>query len=135
MRYLPSLVVALAVSTSAPTVRAQSQAVADLPRATTCSTKSTMAVNGGNVGISEITVSSDGGWCWINLWATRGSLQYVPNFKIAQAPSHGELALGEVNKRERVAYRPKPGYIGEDAYILMDTTTNSERRVTISVVK
>ncbi|HEY7579691.1 MAG TPA: hypothetical protein VH855_19035 [Acetobacteraceae bacterium] len=135
MHFLPRLLVALALLSAASAVWAQPQAVTDLPRATTCSAKSSMAVPGGNVGTSEITMSSDGGWCWINLWATQGSMQYAPKYRVAQPPAHGELAMGEVDKKARIAYRPVPGFVGQDTYTLMNTMSNSERRVTISVVK
>jgi hypothetical protein len=125
----------LASLVSAQTGRAQSQAATDLPRAQTCSFIHTMATAGSSVGTTAIRMSNDGRWCWIDLWATIGSLQYVPKFRVAQAPAHGELVMGEVGKKGRIAYRPALGFAGVDTYTLTDTVTNTERVVTVTVSK
>jgi hypothetical protein len=134
MRVL-GIVASMAVLISAQAVHAQSPAVTDLPRAKTCSVRSTLAVAGGSTGNSQITMSGDGGWCWFNLTATNGSLQFVPTYRVAMAPAHGELAMGAVGQRARIAYRPVPGYTGDDTYTLANTVTNSERKVTVTVTR
>src|SRR4051794_3656476 len=65
---------------------------------------------------------------------TRGSFQYVATYRVTKAPDHGQLAMGEVNKRTRVAYKPDAGFVGEDRYTLMDTTSNSQRLVAVTVI-
>jgi hypothetical protein len=135
MRTLFGAAAVLLSMVSAQTGRTQSQAVTDLPRAKTCRATNTMAIAGGSVGASTVRMSGDGGWCWINLWATQGSLQYIPKYRIAQAPAHGELVMGEVDKNARIAYRPAPGFVGVDTYTLMNTMNNSERVVTVTVSK
>ena len=111
------------------------QPVSDLHRSKVCSSRSTMATAGGYNGNTEMKMSNEGGWCWVNLWATRGSFQYVATYRVTKAPDHGQLAMGEVNKRTRVAYKPDAGFVGEDRYTLMDTTSNSQRLVTVTVSK
>jgi hypothetical protein len=125
----------LASLMSAQTGRAQSQAVTDLPRSQTCSATNTMAIVGGMAGTTAIRMRSDGGWCWIDILATTEGLRYTPKYRVAQAPAHGELVMGEVDKKARIAYRPAPGFAGVDTYTLMNTMTNSERVVTVTVSK
>jgi hypothetical protein len=112
---------------------AQSQSVMDLPKSGRCSVSSTLAMAGGSTGDSKVEMKNDGGWCWINLFATNGSLQFVPSYHVIKPPAHGELVMGTVDKKARIAYRPVAGFVGVDTYTLMNTTTNSERVVTVSV--
>lgn len=109
--------------------------VAELQRARVCSGRSTLAVAGGIAGATTIRVSSEGGWCWINLAATQGSFQYIPTFRVSQAPTHGEILMGPVGNRARVAYRPVPGFTGDNSYTIIDTMNNAERQVTITAVR
>jgi hypothetical protein len=107
------------------------QPVSDLHRSKVCSSRSTMATAGGYNGNTEMKMSNEGGWCWVNLWA-RGE---AATYRVTKAPDHGQLAMGEVNKRTRVAYKPDAGFVGEDRYTLMDTTSNSQRLVAVTVSK
>jgi hypothetical protein len=105
---------------------AQSPDIAGLKRSKVCfigSTKATVGGAGNVAGHSTIRMSNDGGWCWLSLWATHGSVAYVATFRLAEPPSHGEVLMGEVNKRARVAYKPAPGFTGEDTYTIVDTMT------------
>jgi hypothetical protein len=117
--------------------QAQTPAVGDLQQSKVCSTASSRSNIGGSggfvVGASTITMSNDGGWCWLSLWANQGSMRYVPTFRVAQPPAHGQLVMGEVSNRARVAYRPAAGFAGEDRYRIIDTLNNAERAVTITV--
>jgi len=112
---------------------AQSQSVTDLTKSSRCSVSSTLAMAGGSTGNSKIEMKNDGGWCWINLSATNGSFQFVPSYHVTKSPAHGELVMGAVDKKARIAYRPVAGFVGVDTYTLMNTTTNSERVVMVSV--
>ena len=112
---------------------ARSQSVTDLSKASRCSVSSTLAMAGGSTGNSKIEMKNDGGWCWINLFATNGSFQFVPSYHVTKPPAHGELVMGALDKKARIAYRPVAGFVGVDTYTLMNTTTNSERVVTVSV--
>jgi hypothetical protein len=111
------------------------QSVTDLPRAKICARRSTIAVAGHDVGTTVIRMTNDGGWCWLDLFAVYASMQYVPTFRVAQAPAHGELLMGAVEKRARVAYRPSKDFVGEDTYVLIGSLTNAERVVTITITR
>ena len=88
-----------------------------------------MATAGGYSGNTEMKMSKEGGWCWVR----GGSFQYVATYRVTKAPEHGQFVMGEVNKRTQVAYKPDAGFVGDDQYTLMDTTSNSERLVTVKV--
>jgi hypothetical protein len=88
-----------------------------------------MATARGYIGNTKMKMSNEGGWCC----ATRGSFQYVASYQITKAPEYGQVVMGEVNKRTRVAYKPDAGFVGEDRFTLMDTTMNSERLLTVTV--
>jgi hypothetical protein len=125
--------VLLTVLLSSP-VRAQAPAIADIQHSKVCSTTSTMAIAGRNIGASQIKMSNDGEWCWLTLWGTaKGTALYVPTFRVTQLPAHGEMLMGEVNNRARIAYRPAPGFVGVDAFTIVDRMSNIERAVTINV--
>jgi hypothetical protein len=123
----------IACAIGVPGVSAVAQSVTDLPRAKTCARRSTIAQAGHDVGTTVIRMTNDGGWCWLDLFAVYASMQYVPTFRVARAPAHGELLMGTVEKRARVAYRPSRDFEGEDSYVLMGTLTNAERVVTITI--
>jgi hypothetical protein len=116
---------------------AQSPEISELKRAKPCSTTSSMASTGagsGQVGETKMTVGNDGDWCWFSISGTTGSLFYAPTYRITRAPAHGEVMMGEVNHRARIAYRPAPGFTGEDGFDIANRVTNSERSVTVTVV-
>jgi hypothetical protein len=117
---------------------AQSQSISELQSAKTCSSTSSLASVGagnGQVGETKMTVGNDGGWCWFSLTATKGSLIYAPTYRVTRAPSHGELMMGEVDHRMRIAYKPVPGFAGEDTFDIANPVTNSERTVTVTVAQ
>ena len=111
---------------------AQTPEIADIKRSKICSVASTKTV-GTSIGTSKITMNNDGGWCWLSLWATHGSTLYVATFRVSQPPAHGQLLMGAVNGRARVAYQPTSGFAGEDSYHLVDTMNGLERAVTVTV--
>ena len=85
------------------------------------------------IGTSTINMKNDGGWCWLTVWATHGSLLYAPTFHVSHPPTHGELMMGEVSKRARIEYRPVAAFAGEDTYTIVDVMTNMERVVRVTV--
>jgi hypothetical protein len=114
---------------------AQTPTVSDLPRANRCSTRAPLVYSGGPTTQTTMRVSSGGGWCWFDLWATKGSFRYVATFTVTRAPVHGEILMGEVNQNTRIAYKPVSGFIGHDSFVIVDKITNSERPVVITVVQ
>jgi hypothetical protein len=116
-------------------VYAQSPSVMDLPRAKGCSEHSNFATAGRMLGTTDITMSNDGGWCWMDLSATQGSLQYLPTYRVSKAPVHGQVVMGAVGMKARIAFKPEAGFAGSDTYTLMNTLNNSERVVTITITR
>jgi hypothetical protein len=114
-------------------VYAQSPSVTELPRARGCSSRSVTAIAGQMIGTTDMKMINDGGWCWLNLTATNGSLLYLPTYRVVKAPAHGTIVMGPVGMRDRVAFKPDAGFIGTDTYSVMNTMTNDERDVTVTV--
>ena len=114
---------------------AQSVSVTDLPRAKGCSEKSNFATAGRTQGTTDMTMTNDGGWCWMDLSATQGSLQYLPTYQVDKAPAHGQVVMGAVGMKARIAFKPEAGFVGTDTYTLMNTLNHSEREVTITVAR
>lgn len=107
------------------------QDIASLKQARQCST--TFALNIGNSGRSTISQTDDG-WCWLSLYTIFGGRLMAPHFRVATSPAHGTLLMGEVANRTRVAYRPTPGFRGEDAFEIVDRTNGFVRSVSVAVV-
>jgi hypothetical protein len=84
---------------------------------------------------TTMQVGSAGGWCWFDVWGTLGSIRIVPQYNVKRAPTHGEIVMGEVNQKTRIAYRPASGFVGVDAFVIVNAMTNSERPVTVTVLK
>ena len=119
-----------------PQGEAQTLTVSDLPRANRCLTRATLVYPGGPTMQTTMRVSSRGGWCWFDVSATFGTIRYVGIYLVTRAPAHGEVLMGEVNNQKaRIAYRPVPGFIGDDSFVIVNKTTNSERPVAITVVQ
>jgi hypothetical protein len=114
-------------------VYAQSPSVTELPRAKGCSEKSDFATAGRSIGTTDITMTNDGGWCWMDLSATQGSLQYLPTYQVDKAPAHGQIVMGAVGMKARIAFKPEAGFVGTDTYTLTNTMSHTERVVTVTV--
>lgn len=84
---------------------------------------------------STMRVSSRGGWCWFDQTGILGSLKYPPEYRVTRAPDHGEILLGEVNQKARIAYRPTAGFEGTDSFVIVNSMTNSVRTVAVTVVR
>ncbi len=85
---------------------------------------------------TTMRVSSSGGWCWLDLWTTMGSITYVGSYLITSPPTHGEILTGEVNRKARIAYKPVPGSSsGNDNFVIVNKMTHSERPVAVTIVQ
>ena len=114
---------------------AQAPAISELPKSTECSAKAPYVTAGGAALPSTIRVSSKGGWCWLNMSATtQGGMVYAPMYTVSRAPAHGELLMGEVSQKTRIAYKPTAGFTGNDSFVIVNKTSNSERAVSVTVV-
>ena len=64
-----------------------------------------------------IRTGNDGGWCAIRFsYAVRGQIPVIAPLDLGTPPEHGQVALGTLNGRMRIAYRPAPGYAGPDRF-------------------
>lgn len=73
------------------------------------------------LGKYSITMSNDGGWCWIHIRIAVAGLGYKAGpVTVSQPPAHGELVSGAVGDPKegyvRVAYRPTPSYTGSNSF-------------------
>jgi hypothetical protein len=116
-------------------LEAQSLDVSALPKASRCSSRPAISVPGGATLQTTIRMSSSGGWCWFDVSATFGSLRYVASYDVTQAPAHGEILMGAVNQRARIAYKPASGFVGEDSFVIVNRMTHSHRPVAVTVVR
>jgi hypothetical protein len=80
-------------------------------------------------------MSGSGGWCWVDIWATMNSLKIVATYSVTRAPMHGEVLMGEVNQKMRIAYRPAAGFVGDDSFVIVNRMTNSERPIAVTVIQ
>ena len=84
---------------------------------------------------TRLLASSSGGWCWFDVSATFGSVRYVATYSVTRAPTHGEVLMGEVNQKARIAYKPVSGFTGSDSFVLVNKITHSEMPVAVTVVQ
>lgn len=112
---------------------AQTPVASELTKATSCATHMPTVFTGGATVQSTIQLNNDGGWCWFDFQGVQGTLRYAPTYRVSAVPTHGELTMGEVNKKTRVAYRPRPGFSGMDEFEIVNTMNNNPRRVIVTV--
>jgi hypothetical protein len=68
---------------------------------------------------ARITMANDGGWCTISFnFAVAGEIPVVPPLRVTRPPEHGEAAVGSVGQDLRIAYRPTPGFVGADHFVV-----------------
>jgi len=65
-----------------------------------------------------ITMSNDGGWCWLQFGQSFRANVFVPNATIVERPAHGELDVEKMKDRVSLAYRPTPGFAGADRFVV-----------------
>jgi hypothetical protein len=64
----------------------------------------------------SIRTSNDGGWCWTKYVFYWGQQPIVPGMRVSVPPQHGEVRTGAIGTELRFAYRPVPGFTGEDYF-------------------
>jgi hypothetical protein len=42
--------------------------------------------------------------------------------------------MGEVNQMSRIAYKPTPGFTGDDSFVIVNEMTHNQRPVMVTVV-
>lgn len=114
---------------------AQTPAASELQRSKACSTRAPLTYPGGPTIQTTIRVSSGGGWCWVDISATMGTIRIVATYSLTHAPAHGEVLMGEVNQKMRIAYRPAAGFVGDDSFVIVNRMTNSERPIAVTVIQ
>ena len=63
-----------------------------------------------------ITVGDDGGWCQIQFQHFVGDAPARFPLAVKDPPAHGEAMAGSIGTSLRIAYRPTPGFVGQDAF-------------------
>jgi hypothetical protein len=104
-----------------------------LQRANRCTTQLSVLFQGTISPPSTMTMGNDGGWCWIAVQVTAFGTPSASVLQMRRAPSHGQLLIGRVGERSRVAYRPEPGFVGNDSFTVVNLTFNLERVVNVTV--
>jgi len=66
----------------------------------------------------RIAMDNDGGWCTIDFTYSiyAGLLPVVAPLRVARPPAHGAAEVGSVGPAMRIAYRPAPGFAGQDDF-------------------
>ena len=65
-----------------------------------------------------ITMSNDGGWCWIQFGQTYLDVRFTPDTTVVEQPEHGRVTVEKMKDRVSVAYQPSPGFFGADRFAL-----------------
>lgn len=66
--------------------------------------------------VATITMNNDGAWCWMDSTETWRGRVYGPWLTVTQPPRSGTLQIDVIEGFTRVAYRPNPGFVGNDAF-------------------
>jgi hypothetical protein len=108
--------------------------VAKLTRATTCTASMYHVTAGEN---ASMAVTNDGGWCWADTYARSNWRTLAATSVAVTHPSrHGHVLVGDIENQEvRVAYRPEPGFAGQDSFTIHYDTDDSENTFLITVSK
>jgi hypothetical protein len=80
-----------------------------------------------------INMNNDGGWCWAQFGYVSGSRYMVPPLQTTQPPQHGTVLTGGVNDKVRFAYKPFPGFAGNDRFVVHVLGPRQVLDITISV--
>jgi hypothetical protein len=65
---------------------------------------------------ATILVGDDGGWCQIRFEHWWGNQPIQAPLAVTAPPAHGEAMVGSVGTSLRIAYKPVPGFAGEDGF-------------------
>lgn len=67
----------------------------------------------------QIAMRNDGDWCTIHFtFAVRGQIPVVVPLRVKRSPAHGQVEVGSVGQEMRIAYRPAPGFVGTDPFMV-----------------
>ncbi len=67
----------------------------------------------------RIVMGQDGGWCMIRYQvAMVNSAPVMARAEVRQAPTQGSVMVGTLDGLLRIAYRPNPGFMGQDAFLV-----------------
>ena len=64
----------------------------------------------------RIRMGNDGGWCMIGFNVQWAGIDVDAPLSVRTPPAHGEVMVGSLAGRDRIAYRPAPGFTGSDAF-------------------
>ena len=64
----------------------------------------------------RITMRNDGGWCSIRHQLVLNNTAVIGTFNLLQPPAHGQVVVGTLQGLARIAYRPEPGFVGNDEF-------------------
>jgi hypothetical protein len=116
------------------------QAASAMTRARDCVVKGgALSVGGagqarqGAFAYTTLIMTPDGGWCWGNYTRYSGATKIAPPLTLARAPTNGEVQFEQRSEATRVAFRPRPGFYGDDSFVVRDATTNTEREYRVVV--
>ena len=86
-----------------------------LPRSRICSNGLVRSIGGTQE--APMTMNNDGGWCWIRWFDTLGvGVVYAPILHVTTPPANGQIDIVRGEDRTRIAYKPNPGFVGEDRF-------------------
>lgn len=68
---------------------------------------------------ARIAMGNDGGWCAIRyqMAMPNGSVT-TSEAVVTRPPAHGSVVVGTLEGKLRIAYRPAPGFQGDDAFLV-----------------
>lgn len=64
----------------------------------------------------SIQMRNDGGWCSIRHQFNFNGALSTPEMTMLDPPAHGQVVLGALEGRIRLAYQPAPGFSGTDQF-------------------
>lgn len=78
-------------------------------------------------------MNNDGGWCWMMSSEMGRGMPYGPFLRVTQAPVNGMVDIAVTEKETRVAYQPKPGFVGTDSFRTVSEELNYQVNYTVTV--
>jgi hypothetical protein len=112
----------------------QIEPVDRLIRATLCAASSYHVMAGTN---ATMSIENDGGWCWVDTyvrsdWRALSATSVV----VTNPPRHGRVLVGDIDNQEvRIAYRPEPGFGGQDNFSVRYQSNDSDKGFVVVVSK
>ncbi len=84
---------------------------------------------------ASIQMNNDGGWCWMESSEYLRGRQAGPFLRVTVQPTYGQVRIATTADNTRVAYRPNPGFVGEDAFQTVDETINIKVDYRVMITK